>query len=85
MGHAAARVVIPTHLRGILQHTAEQKLVAGLFDATHIVPLTDAVNAAAAVAPPPLLRSIDAVHLASAQAARGRDRRAETLGLRSGS
>jgi predicted nucleic acid-binding protein len=44
--------------------------VAELFDAMHVIQLTDAIIAAAAVAPPPLLRSLDAIHLASAQAAK---------------
>ncbi len=60
---AVSRAVPPVVLGDRLQAVAE------LFDVTHVVPLTDAIIAAAAVAPPPLLRSLDAIHLASAQAA----------------
>jgi predicted nucleic acid-binding protein len=60
---AVSRAVPPVVLGDRLQAVAE------LFDATHVIPLTDAIIAAAAVAPPPLLRSLDAIHLASAQAA----------------
>jgi uncharacterized protein len=60
---ALSRAVPPIVLGDRLQTVAE------MFDAMNIIPLTDAIIAAAAVAPPPLLRSLDAIHLASAQAA----------------
>lgn len=40
---------------------------AELFDATNIIALTVAIIAAAAFPPPPLSRSLEAIHLASAQ------------------
>jgi predicted nucleic acid-binding protein len=50
----------------------EDRLVAvdRLLESIHIIPLGADVTAAAATLPPSLLRSLDAIHLASARAAR---------------
>jgi predicted nucleic acid-binding protein len=71
---AVSRAVPPVVLGDRLQ------VVSELFDATHVIPLTDGIIAAAAILPPPLLRSLDAIHLASAQAVELRGRPAVVCG-----
>jgi predicted nucleic acid-binding protein len=58
---AISRTVPPIVLGDRLQAVTE------ILESLNVVPLTDGVLAVAAMLPPPMLRSLDAIHLASAQ------------------
>lgn len=68
---ALTRVELPRAIRRVVpERSFEQTLfrVRALLDALFIVPITETVLAAAAELDPPQLRSLDAIHLASARA-----------------
>lgn len=71
---AVSRAVPPVLLGDRLHAVAE------LLEAMYILPLTDAITVSAATMPPPTLRSLDAIHVASAVAARVGDRFAVVCG-----
>jgi predicted nucleic acid-binding protein len=72
---ALTRVELPRAVRRVTSHPAAPATVAMILSALRTYAVTDAVLSAAADVDPPLLRSLDAIHLATALAITDRSRR----------